>query len=117
MYDPEGAQVWLQEIEKIFRLMVCIDAQKVLFGTHMLAEEAEYWLENAHMRLDIAGTEITWGNFKTNFLAKYLSVDVRSKKDIEFLKLKQGNIIVAYYAANLKGLSRLCPYYNGVRAE
>ncbi|MCI33396.1 cellular nucleic acid-binding protein [Trifolium medium] len=37
-YDPEGAQTWLQGVEKIFRVMVCSDAHKVLFGTHMLAD-------------------------------------------------------------------------------
>ncbi|PNX75966.1 cellular nucleic acid-binding protein [Trifolium pratense] len=46
-YDLEGAQTWLQRVEKIFRAMVCYDAHKVLFGTHMLAEEAEYCWENA----------------------------------------------------------------------
>lgn len=38
-YDPEGVKVWLQEIETIFRVMACVDAHKVLYGTHMLLEE------------------------------------------------------------------------------
>ena len=42
-YDPDGAQIWLKEIEKIFRVMTCTEAQKVQFGTHMLSEEAENW--------------------------------------------------------------------------
>jgi len=28
-YDPDGAQKWLKEIERIFRVMECKDAQKV----------------------------------------------------------------------------------------
>ena len=40
-YDPDGAQTWLKEIERIFRLMDCTDAQKIRFGTHMLASEAD----------------------------------------------------------------------------
>ena len=39
-YDPDGAQSWLKEVERIFRVMQCEDAHKVRFGTHMLAEEA-----------------------------------------------------------------------------
>jgi len=39
-YDPDGAQKWLKEIERIFRVMQCSEVQKVRFGTHMLAEEA-----------------------------------------------------------------------------
>ena len=41
-YDPKGAEAWLREIEKIFRVTECQDQQKVLFDTHMLADEAEY---------------------------------------------------------------------------
>jgi len=25
-YDPEGAKIWLKEIEKIYKMMVCTDA-------------------------------------------------------------------------------------------
>ena len=42
-YDPDGAQTWLKEVERIFRVMQCTDDQKVRFGTHMLAEEADDW--------------------------------------------------------------------------
>lgn len=41
-YDPYGAQVRFQEIENIFRVMACSDTHKVLFSTHILAEEAKY---------------------------------------------------------------------------
>jgi len=40
-YDPDGAQKWLKEVERIFRFMQCSEVQKVRFGTHMLAEEAD----------------------------------------------------------------------------
>jgi len=36
-YDPDGAQTWLKEIEKVFRVMQCTEVQKLCFGTHMLA--------------------------------------------------------------------------------
>jgi len=39
-YNPDGAQKWLKEIERIFRVMQS-EVQKVRFGTHMLAEEAD----------------------------------------------------------------------------
>jgi len=41
-FDPEGAQTWMQGMERIFRAMVTSDDQKVRLATHMLAEEAEY---------------------------------------------------------------------------
>jgi hypothetical protein len=37
--DPDGAQMWLKEIERVFRVMQCTDDQKVRFGTHMLARK------------------------------------------------------------------------------
>ncbi|KEH16924.1 hypothetical protein MTR_0065s0050 [Medicago truncatula] len=40
-YDPDGAQKWLKEVDRIFRVMQCSEVQKVRFGTHMLAEEAD----------------------------------------------------------------------------
>jgi hypothetical protein len=38
-HDPEGAQCWLESIERIFRVMACTNAQKVMLATHMLAED------------------------------------------------------------------------------
>jgi hypothetical protein len=40
-YDTDGAQTWLKEVERIFWVMQCDEVQKVCFGTHMLAEEAD----------------------------------------------------------------------------
>ena len=61
-YDPESAEAWLREIEKIFRVTKCQDQQKVLFTTHMLADEAEYWWENTCPRLEgVGGVVVPWG--------------------------------------------------------
>ena len=42
-YDPDGASDLLKDIERIFRVMDCTPAQKVHYGTHMLAVEADDW--------------------------------------------------------------------------
>ncbi|XP_050909666.1 uncharacterized protein LOC127123498 [Lathyrus oleraceus] len=115
--DLEGAQSWLQGIEKIFRVMACWDAQQVSFGTHMLFEEAEYWWNSARQRLEASGTAITWATFKGVFLEKYFSADICSKKEIEFLKPKHGKMIVVDYAAKFEELSRFFPHYNEVESE
>lgn len=46
-YDLEVAQIWLRDIENIFWVMACTDAQKVLLGTHMLSKEVKFWWNNA----------------------------------------------------------------------
>jgi hypothetical protein len=117
MHDPEGAQDWMQEIERIFRAMDCTDAQRVRLGTHMLIGEAGDWWDNARQRLEVAGTMITWAIFKGEFLGKYFPEDVRVRKEVEFLELKQGDMTVVEYAAKFGVLIKFSPYYNVVDAE
>ncbi|KAK2455196.1 hypothetical protein QL285_002673 [Trifolium repens] len=56
--------------------------------------------------------------FKREFLVKYFPADVRNKKVIEFMELKQGSLSVAEYATKFESLCRFSPhYYNTVEAE
>ncbi|MCI87866.1 pol polyprotein, partial [Trifolium medium] len=45
------------------------------------------------------GVVILWEVFKWEFLRKYFSADVKNKKMVEFMELKQGNLSVAEYSA------------------
>jgi hypothetical protein len=111
-YDLDGAQTSMQAMERIFRAMVTSEDQKVRLAPHMLAEEAEYWRTNAKGRLEAGGGVVTWARFKTEFLGKYFPEDLRTKKEVEFLNLKQENRSVAKYAAKFGELSRFYPYIN-----
>jgi len=42
-YDPEGAQTWLCELEKIFCALQCGEADKVTFAAYALSENVENW--------------------------------------------------------------------------
>ena len=42
-FDPEGAKLWLAEIEKIFKAVGCLKEHKVTYATFMLSGEAESW--------------------------------------------------------------------------
>ncbi|XP_058758799.1 uncharacterized protein LOC131632051 [Vicia villosa] len=97
--------------------MDCTQAQKVRYGTHMLAVEAEDWWLETRQRLEVVGEEITWVVFRREFLRKYYPEDVRGKKEIEFLELKQGNMSVTEYAAKFTELAKFYPYYDGSGAE
>ncbi|XP_028236628.1 uncharacterized protein LOC114415960 [Glycine soja] len=117
-YDPEGAEAWLREIEKIFRVMECQDHQKVLFATHMVADEAEYWWENTRPRLEgEGGVVVQWETFRQTFLEKYFPEDVKNRKEMEFLELKQESMTVAEYAARFENLVRYFPHYQGEAGE
>jgi len=86
--------------------MACSEGQKVAFGTYTLVEEDEYWWENTRQCLEAEGQDVTWDVFKRVFLEKYFPEDVRNKKEMELLELKQGNMIVAEYGAKFKELVR-----------
>lgn len=55
--------------------------------------------------------------FRVRFLEKYFPEDVCSKKDIEFLEHKKGNMTVAEYASKFEELVKFCAHYNGVPVE
>ena len=116
-YDHDGAQKWLKEIERIFRVMQCSEVQKVRFGTHMLAEEADDWLVAELPILEQDGAVVTWTVFRREFLGRYFPEDVRGKKEIEFLELKQGDMSVTEYAAKFVELAKFYPHYNAETAE
>ena len=97
--------------------MSCTDAQKVQFGTHKLEKEAEDQWNNTVQRFDEDGIEVTWALFRDAFLEKYFPEDVRGKKEVEFLELKQGNGTVADYAARFQELIKYFSHYNTANAE
>ncbi|XP_058774808.1 uncharacterized protein LOC131649080 [Vicia villosa] len=116
-HDPDGALDWLKELEPIFRVMDCTPAQKVRYGTHMLAKEADDWWLETLARLEFLGEEVTWNVFRREFLRKYYPEDVCGKKEIEFLELTQGNKSVTEYAAKFTELIKFYPHFDGEGAE
>ena len=60
---------------------------------------------------------MTWETFKRVFLEKYFPEDVRNKKEMEFLELKQGNTTIAEYAVKFEELVRYFPHYQGRDGE
>ncbi|MCI22342.1 GRAS family transcription factor, partial [Trifolium medium] len=116
-YNPEGAVNWLEEVEIIFEAMGCSEENKVTLGAYVLREEANHWWKNAKQRLGAGGAVITLEMFKREFLIKYFPADVRNRKVVEFMELKQGNMSVAEYAAKFESLCAFSPYYNTPEAE
>jgi len=90
---------------------VTTEDQKVRLATHMLAEEVEFCWMNA------SGIAVSWDIFKEEFMRKYFPTDVKSRKEIEFLELKQGSMSVAKYASKFEELSRVFLYINEEGAE
>ncbi|XP_058748411.1 uncharacterized protein LOC131621390 [Vicia villosa] len=117
MYDPDGSQTWLKEIERIFCEIDYSETRKVRFGTHMLAEEADIWWINVRQVLETSGKMITWVVFCREFMRKYFLEYVREKKEIEYLELKQGSSSVTEYVVKFMELVKFYPHYSKATAD
>ena len=69
--------------------MVVAETCTDLVVVHMLAEEADDWWVSTQPILRNEGAVITWAVFRREFLRRYFPENVRGKKEIEFLELKQ----------------------------
>jgi len=79
-FNPDGAQTWIQGVERIIRAMVTSDDQKVRLVSHMLVDEAEYWWTGAKRRLEASGEVVSWERFKSDFLRKYFLEEETRKR-------------------------------------
>ena len=87
-FDPDGAQLWLKEIERIFIVKECAEERKVRLESHMLRGEADDWWVGMRAILDVNEEGITWELFRGEFLRKYYPESEKGKREMEFLELK-----------------------------
>ncbi|KAF1898327.1 hypothetical protein Lal_00033094 [Lupinus albus] len=109
-FAPDAAIEWIQRLERIFKAMSCCDAQKLAYATYLLEKEAKSWWEFTPRQMEAEGQVILWCTFREKFLRKYFPADLRSRNEMKFLRLEQGNLSVGDYAAKLEELARFCPY-------
>ncbi|XP_039686330.1 uncharacterized protein [Medicago truncatula] len=83
----------------------------------MLAEETDDWWISMLPVLQQDGVVVTWAMFRKEFLSRYFPEDVRGKKEIDFLELKQGDMSVTKYAAKFVELAKFYPHYTAEIAE
>lgn len=83
----------------------------------MLAKEVEFWWANVKRRLEAGDVVVSWERFKEELLKKYVPADLRNKKEVGCLQLKQGSMSNAEYAAKFEELSKFCPYINVLACE
>ena len=95
------AEEWLDQLEEIFRITRSADQDKVELATYRLRGEAAQWWKRYRDHMEATGGNVTWEGFKTLFLNKYFPSNVKDQKEIEFLTLQQGDIMVDEYVARL----------------
>lgn len=67
--------------------------------------------------LDVVAEVVTWAIFRREFLRKYSPEDVLGKKEIDFMKLNQGNLSVTEYVARFVEPVKFYPHYIEVIVE
>ena len=57
-YDPDAANEWIKEMEKIFSILICTEEQKVSFVAFMLKVDTMFWWNDTRNLLENNGTPI-----------------------------------------------------------
>ena len=79
----------------IFEIMDCNNIEKKCLEDFQLTYSATKWWEAVKATIGKDATSIiSWPTFKTRFLEKYFPESEKDKRDQEFIKLVQENIIV-----------------------
>ena len=116
-YDPDIAERWIRQIEKIFGVLDCTAEQRVALATYMLEGEAELWWKGTRRLLEARGLQVTWVVFVEAFYDKYFPENVKNQKEAEFLTLKQGNMSAAQFEAKYEELSKFSKYLKETHDE
>ncbi|XP_004514096.1 uncharacterized protein [Cicer arietinum] len=116
-YDPDKADIWLQEIEKIFDILHCPDKMKVEYVAYLLIGEAEYWWQGARQITEGNHEDMTWEVFKRRFLDKYFPKSARAGKEDQFLRLYQGSLTASEYATKFESLAKHFRYFRNQMDE
>ncbi|MQM11133.1 hypothetical protein Taro_044038, partial [Colocasia esculenta] len=110
--NPDTAEHWVHEVERVFATMRCPAADKVVLAAYQLRGFAlEWW--RLKMQTTFAGrTEeaITWSEFLEVFNDTFFPIQVQQVKREQFRTLQQGNSSVLEYQMRFMTLSRYAPY-------
>ncbi|XP_056175568.1 uncharacterized protein LOC115665059 [Syzygium oleosum] len=87
--DPEAAPRWVEELEKAFDVLGCTEIERVALAIYQLQDNANDWLKATKGR--------------------YISESAQERKLAEFMRLRQGQMTVDQYEAELARLSRFAP--------
>ncbi|XP_052204017.1 uncharacterized protein LOC127809294 [Diospyros lotus] len=114
--DPSEGEFWIEQTEKLLDHLHCNEEEKVNCATFMLQGEADRWWRGVKRTMTprVRAPYITWERFKELFNEKYFPLNLRMKKEREFMELRQtGDMSVAQYEDAFSRLIRYMPIYEG----
>ncbi|MQL80043.1 hypothetical protein Taro_012469, partial [Colocasia esculenta] len=91
--NPDTAEHWIHEIERVFATMRCPEADRVVLAAYQLRGfDLEWW--RLKMQTTFAGRReeaITWSEFLEVFNDTFFLIQVQQVKREQFRTLQQGN--------------------------
>ena len=67
--DPEAAWLWLDRVNKVYRVMGCTDEQRVIFSSFLMEDRAKDWWDAIERRYPDG---ISWDHFQQEFTDRLL---------------------------------------------
>ena len=92
--DPEATWVWLDRVNKIYRVMGYTDDQRVLFSDFLMEGRAKGWWDAVDRRYPDG---MSWDQFQQEFTNKFFPQSHKDSKIEEFFRLEQKNMLASEY--------------------
>ncbi|XP_060210488.1 uncharacterized protein LOC132637416 [Lycium barbarum] len=105
--DPQN---FIDELQKIFRVMQATNREAVDFGTFQLKDVAHLWYESWEISRGEDASHATWEEFETAFIDHFLPKKPREAKAWEFEHLRQDSVSVTDYYVKFSSLARYAPH-------
>uniref|UniRef100_A0A1D1YQI9 Brain-specific angiogenesis inhibitor 1-associated protein 2-like protein 2 n=1 Tax=Anthurium amnicola TaxID=1678845 RepID=A0A1D1YQI9_9ARAE len=108
--EPDVAENWIRETEKIFAAIRCPEEDKVVMATFTLQERADVWWSST-LRTRFAGRgDVSWREFLVAFREKFFPEHIQDQKEREFLDLSPGSMSVMEYESRFSELEKFAPH-------
>ncbi|XP_016192372.1 uncharacterized protein LOC107633247 [Arachis ipaensis] len=89
--NPTEADNWFQAVERASRTQHVPYDQFMEYATYQLVGKAQQWWQGERRQLHQQNMDITWMLFQAAFYKKYFHESIKEARELEFLRLKQGN--------------------------
>ena len=108
--DLEAAWLWLNRVNKIYRVMDYTDDQRVLFSSFLMEDKVKDWWDVVDRRYPDG---MSWDQFQQEFTDRFFPLSHKDSKIEELFRLEQKNMSVSEYEKRFSVLVRLVPYIQG----
>ncbi|XP_049363331.1 uncharacterized protein LOC125828071 [Solanum verrucosum] len=105
----EDPQNFIDEVFKIVDAMGVTPMEKAELVFNQLKDVALVWFEKWRDERRIVADPMDWGVFKTTFLDRFFPLELREKKLVEFMNLRQDNMNVKEYSLKFTELFKYSP--------